>query len=263
MQSFEVIKSFNNDVFEPIYFVIIAHLIKRNGIGIVILLIYLFLNLKFTMNYCPKILPACFALLSIMLLSSCVSQIEFSQSQEKKLNAEIQVKLNQYKQSNFQQVEATFFTHQSRALVFRVLSDISKTSQWLQRLETIEVLSVYNNHQYLLRTTINSPWPFQNRELITCVDTFFEDKITNIKIVSCHERVPLNEQYLRLTHAQSSWRLEEITDSLIEVNYKTWIDPAGYVPAFFFNNELIKTTKFDLKKLQVIIENASLTQYSY
>tara|TARA_R110001583_G_C5666121_1_gene410178 strand:+ start:1869 stop:2507 length:639 start_codon:yes stop_codon:yes gene_type:complete len=212
------------------------------------------------MNFSPKILPACFGLLLIMLLSNCASQ---TQQQKNKLNTEIQVKLNQYKQSDFKQVEATFFTHQSKALVFRVLSDISQTSQWLQRLDSIEVLSVYNNHQYLLRTTIDSPWPFQNRELITCVDTIFEDKITIIKILSCHERVPINDQYLRLIHAQSSWRLKEITDSLVEVNYKTWIDPAGYVPAFFFNNELIKTTKVDLKKLRVIIENASLSQYSY
>lgn len=214
------------------------------------------------MSILIKICTGFLGLLMVMMLVSCASQPKQLQ-QAQQLSAQIQVKLNHYQQSDFKQVEATFYTHQSKALVFRVLSDIKQTSQWIEKLESIEVLSVYNNSQYLLRTTINSPWPFQNRELITCVDTFFADKVTTINIYSCHERVTINDQYLRLTHAQSSWRLTEATDSRVEINYKTWIDPAGYVPAFIFNHELIKNTKIDLKKLQSIIENASLTQYAY
>ena len=156
-----------------------------------------------------------------------------------------------------------FLTSKSKALVFRVLSDIKQTPQWLQRVDSLEVLTVYNNHQYLLRTIINSPWPFQNRELITCVDTFFEEKITTIKIVSCSDRAAIDDQYLRLKHLESSWEIRQVSDSLVEVNYKTWIDPAGAVPAFIFNSELINNTKVDFKKLQAIIENASLAQYAY
>ncbi|MFT6908046.1 MAG: hypothetical protein ACJAS1_004734 [Oleiphilaceae bacterium] len=209
-----------------------------------------------------KTLQACFLLVSIQLLSSCVI-VPQEQEQEPKSKANIQVELSQYKQSNFKQVEATFLTHQSKALVFRVLSNIDQTSQWLQRVDSLEVLAVYNNHQYLLRTIINSPWPFQNRELITCVNTFFEENITTIKIFSCSDRVPLNDLYVRLLHVESSWRIRKIADSLVEVNYKTWLDPAGIVPAFIFNSELIDSTEVDLKKLQTIIENASLDQYSY
>jgi uncharacterized membrane protein len=214
------------------------------------------------MSILIKIYTGFFGLLTLMMLAGCASQPK-QQQQVQQLNAHIQVKLNHYQQSDFKQVEATFYTHQPKALVFRVLSDIKQTSQWIEKLESIEVLYVYNNSQYLLRTTINSPWPFQNRELITCVDTFFEEKVTTITIYSCHERVAINDQYLRLTHAKSSWRLTEAADSRVEVNYKTWIDPAGYVPAFIFNHELIKNTKIDLKKLQRIIENAAMAQYAY
>ena len=212
------------------------------------------------MRYPFKILPTCLLLLSTLLLSSCVIT---HQTQPPQANTNIQVKLNQYKQSDFKQVEATFLTHQSKALVFRVLSDIKKTSQWLQRVESLTVLSAYNNHQYLLRTVINSPWPFQDRELITCVDTFFEEKTTRITIFSCTDRVASDDTFLRLQHVQSSWTITELSDSLVEVSYKTWLDPGGVVPAFIFNSELIDSTKVDLKKLQQIIETSSLEQYSY
>ena len=91
------------------------------------------------MRYRLKTLQACFLLVSIQLLSSCVI---VHQEQEPKSKASIQVELNQYKQSNFKQVEATFFTHQSKNLVFRVLSDIDQTSQWLQQVDSLEVLAV-------------------------------------------------------------------------------------------------------------------------
>ncbi len=209
-----------------------------------------------------KTLQTCCLAVSLLLLSSCV----ITQSAQKKVpqkTPELQVTLNQYKQSNFKQVEATFFTKKSKALVFRVLSDIKQTAQWLERVSSLEVLTIYNNHQYLLRTIINSPWPFQDRELITCVNTFFEEKITTIKIISCSDRVPVDDQYLRLLHLESSWEIKETTGSVVEVNYKTWIDPAGAVPAFIFNSELINSTEIDLKKLQTMIENASLAQYAY
>jgi uncharacterized membrane protein len=212
------------------------------------------------MIYLFKALQVCFFLVSIQLLSSCAT---VEQKQKLKSTASIQVKLNQYKQSNFKQVEATFLTKKSKNLVFRVLSNIKQTPKWLQRVDSLEVLTAYNNHQYLLRTIINSPWPFQNRELITCVNTFFEENITTIKIYSCSDRVLINDQYFRLLHVESSWRIKTITNSLVEVNYKTWIDPGGAVPAFIFNRELIDSTAVDLKKLQTLIENASLDQYSY
>lgn len=213
------------------------------------------------MNYYLKILPACLLFVWLPLLPGCAAG--YQEPKEPPLTLNIDVALNQYKQSNFKQVDATFFTHQSRALVFRVLSDLDKTSQWLPRLDSVKVLAVYNNHQYLLRTIINSPWPFQNRELITCVNTLFEENLTTITIFSCSDRVPLDDRYVRVQYVESSWTIKKMTDSLVEINYNAWIDPAGIVPAFIFNSELIDSTKIDLKKLQTLIENASLSQYSY
>ncbi|PKG38319.1 hypothetical protein [Psychromonas sp. Urea-02u-13] len=218
------------------------------------------------MNTPLKILKNCFLFTSITLLAGCAivhQEEEVPLKSQQKYNPNFQVKLNQYQQSNFKQVEATFFTQQPKELVFRVLSNIEQTSQWLQRLDSLEVLTVYNNHQYLLRTVINSPWPFKNRELITCVDTFFEEDNTTINIYSCSERVESDEVNLRLSQLESSWKITKISDSLVEVNYKAWLDPAGIVPAFIFNSELIDGTKADFIKLQAIINDASLDQYSY
>lgn len=204
----------------------------------------------------------CFSLISTLLLSSCVSTLQQKPKQPSDAIASLQLKLKQYKQSDFKQVEATFFTRKSKALVFGVLSDIKQVAQWLDRVESLQVLTVYNNHQYLLRTVIDSPWPFKKRELITCLNTDFTASVTTINIFSCSDRVPVDKQYVRLSKMQSSWTIKTLSDSLVEINYKTWLDPSGNVPAFIFNSELIDNTKISLEKLQKIIENAKLEQYT-
>lgn len=212
------------------------------------------------MKYVIKLL----FLYSFVLLSlfACTA-IQPENSIADKINASSKFTLNQFEQSKFKQIEATFSTHQSKSIVFRVLSDIKKTPKWLARLDSLEVLSVYNNHQYLLRTIINSPWPFKDRELITCVDTFFEETETKINIYSCSDRVPLDSLYVRISEVESSWVISKKSKSEVEVSYKTWIDPGGNVPAFIFNYELIASTKADFKKLQLIIDKAVLSDYAY
>lgn len=200
--------------------------------------------------------------LLVLLLTGCIT-VEKTQKSSASISSNITFELTEFKKSDFKQVQATFDTSQSRLLVFRVLSDIKQTSKWLARVESVDVVTVYNNHQYLLRTIINSPWPFKNRELITCVDTFFDELTTRINIYGCSDRVPLNELYVRISRIESSWMIRKKSDALVEVSYKTWIDPAGNVPAFIFNRELINNTKTDLIKLQTIIDSAVLSDYPY
>jgi len=197
----------------------------------------------------------------ILLLASC-STVPPQENSSPSVNR-LLVKLTKYKQSAFNQVEARFVTHQSKALVFRVLSDIKKTPQWLDKIKRLEVVAEYNHHQFLLRSIIDSPWPFQDREIITCVNNDFLASVTTINIFSCSERVSIKPQYLRLSQVESSWTIKDLPDSSVEITYKTWMNPSGNVPAFIFNSQLLDTTKVSLKKLQTIIENASLAQYYY
>lgn len=203
---------------------------------------------------------------SMLILSFLLSGCMVLQSKSQKSEAftdNIQIELAQYQESDFKQIKVQFFTSKSKELVFRVLSNIEQTPQWLERVNNLEVLDIYNNQQYLLRTIISMPWPFKDRELITCVNTAFEDDFIEIDIYSCTERIAENEQYLRLPQVASNWIIKKVSPSLVEVNYKTWLDPKGNIPAFIFNNELIDSAKVDFKKLQTIIDSTFLDQFTY
>jgi len=202
-----------------------------------------------------------FLLSAVSALSGCI--LMTSHSSQKSLRQAPKIALNDYLGSDFKQVKVNFFTTKSKELVFRVLSDIDATPNWLDRVSSLEVVDIYNNQQYLLRTIISMPWPFKDREVITCVNTDFQESFTSIDIFSCSERVAENKQFLRLPQVKSHWEIKQVSASLVEVNYQTWLNPEGNIPAFIFNNELMQSTQLDFMKLQTIIESSSLSDFAY
>ena len=159
--------------------------------------------------------------------------------------------------SDFDQISATFQVKSDRATAFKVISNLSTTKDWLPEVVSIQTLEIYDFNNFLLRTVLDSPWPFKQRETITCISTTFEKYTTSIDIKSCSKRYPVNESYVRVEHLKSSWRIKQLENNKIEIDYKTWLDPTGYVPAYFFNQQLLTRTKSSLNKLQKIINDAS------
>ena len=67
--------------------------------------------------------------------------------------------------------------------------------------------------------------------------------------------IPVNESYVRVEHLKSSWRIKQLTNDIVEIDYQTWLNPAGNVPAYFFNQALFKQTKKSISKLQTLINS--------
>jgi len=179
-----------------------------------------------------------------------------------KLSLKTNIQLSAVANSPFKQVNVQFYSSQPKQLVFRVISDLSKTVDWFDNLASIETLQAYSNTEFLVRSVINSPWPFTARELITCVATDFSKHQTRIKISACSNRVAKDANLVRITQAESSWLIEE-KSGLVKISYKAWIDPAGKVPIALFNQQLVYSTRKSIDKLRILIAKASPENYSY
>ncbi len=177
--------------------------------------------------------------------------------------ASLVVKLIPVKNSQYMQVEGTFTSMRSRLLIFSLLSDLDLTEQWFDKLLSIETLVQYNNNQFLMRSVMDSPWPIQNRELITCVTTEFNQKTTLIDIRACSERARASKNLVSITKAYSSWTITTLSSKLNQITYKAWLDPAGNIPAVVFNRQLIASTKRTLSQLQVLLDKTESKNNTY
>ena len=176
---------------------------------------------------------------------------------------DLKLTLKNHPDSAFQQLESSFLARQSLQLTYLVISNIALTPQWFDGLTSIELLKQTSNKQFLLRSIIDSPWPFKSRELITCVDTAFSKSVIDIKINSCSEKRPVTGEYVRVKHANARWTITQTATNAVRVNYQAWLDPQGKVPAFFFNSKLLSSSAKSLQKLQLLIHQARKEDYAY
>ena len=171
--------------------------------------------------------------------------------------------LSEYEDSKFSQVNASFYVSSNKNDAFRIISDLSLSTQWFDRLKSIDTLVFEDNNNFVLRTIISSPWPFKNRELITCVNTQFMDASTIITIENCPTKHPETTELVRIQHANSLWTITSIPNNqqlssgkyLTKISYQAWLEPDGYVPAFFFNQSLKDSSLKSLIALKQLIEN--------
>ncbi|WP_271271692.1 START domain-containing protein [Aliamphritea hakodatensis] len=170
--------------------------------------------------------------------------------------------LSEEKNSAFKQVKAHLITGKPPALVFRVISDLPLTPTWFSHLQGIETLEVYSPRSFLTRATLNSPWPFTDRDIISCITTEFGADQIIIRLKDCHTEYPQQDNTLRITASDSRWIISDLGDQT-RIDYEAWTDPGGNVPAFFYNALLTETTQESLSKLKQLLEIKSLADYSY
>ncbi|WP_261842341.1 START domain-containing protein [Aliamphritea ceti] len=170
--------------------------------------------------------------------------------------------VNDQEYSPFKQVRAHFIVKKPPTLVFRVLSDLQLTPSWFSYLRTLDTLEIYSPRSFLTRATLESPWPFLPRDLISCVTTHFAEQQITIKLKDCYDKYPLQERSLRITASDSQWIITKLGEDT-RIEYQAWTDPGGNVPAFVYNSLLIDTTQETLNKLKQIINARSLSDYSY
>jgi len=198
----------------------------------------------------------------LLLMVGCASKKPLFAPDSSALDAPIHIQLNEEPASAYRSVSAHFFSRKSKLLTYRVIADLEKTTLWFENLVSIEPLEQYSNTHFLLRSIISSPWPLQKREIISCVKTDFSATQTRIEMSACSDKAALDKQYLRITQTHSHWTITEQNEQ-VKVSYQAWIDPAGNIPALFFNRQLILTTKRSLLKLRTLINQAENQDYNY
>lgn len=206
-----------------------------------------------------------FVTTSCSVLSPTSSQLDLERNESSYadlVNRQPTITLTKHAGSKFSQVNSSFYVSKSKSDAFRTISDLSVSTQWFDRLKDIDTLAFEDNNNFVLRSIISSPWPFQNRELITCVNTLFLDIKTIITIKNCPNQHPETKELMRIKKADSLWVIMPVVDfkksspdeALTKISYQAWLEPNGNVPAFFFNQSLKTSSLKSLKKLKKLIE---------
>lgn len=138
------------------------------------------------------------------------------------------------------------------------LSTTARIPDWMAYVEGVTVVDYIDHNNYVIKVRLDLPWPLRNRELVACVETSFPDSETVINMRNCPDRVPADST-IRVKGLEAQWRLHAMSRELTRVEYSTWVDLGGLVPATGFNLLLKNTTQSSLQKLRNLMQSSHAT----
>lgn len=195
--------------------------------------------------------------IALLLLTACIP----SQHKNTQPLQEFSVSTKPHPGSAFNIATADFQVRKSRHETMMFLSDTRRIPQWMAYVEQVTLVDYIDHNNFVIRAELDLPWPVQNRELIACVTTRFEQELSVIDMHHCPDRVP-SSKTLPIKGLNAQWRLHSEPGGHTRISYSTWIDLGGLIPAFGFNLLLPQTTRNSLEQLRQLI-HASGTNHAY
>jgi hypothetical protein len=119
--------------------------------------------------------------------------------------------------------------------------DVEKYPEWMYACRESKVLRVVNSRELYNYVVTDLPWPFSDRDVISHF-TLEQDSLT--KIVTFTKTgepayIPEVEDYVRVPHFKSVYKLIPVNRDSVNVQLETHIDPGGNLPDWLINSNLI------------------------
>ncbi len=128
----------------------------------------------------------------------------------------------------------------TKAQLIKTLQDINGYHNWVYSTKSTELLKVVNPQQLIYYSVCHLPWPLTNRDLIvqltilpaTAGNTF------EIEAKSLPAFLPININFIRVPYSLALWKVTEINDHTLKIDYTFSVDPGGSIPVWLVNSTL-------------------------
>ncbi|NQY11360.1 MAG: hypothetical protein HRT71_17825 [Flavobacteriales bacterium] len=143
------------------------------------------------------------------------------------------------------------------AIPYGILKDIEKIPDWVQDVESIEVVKTLGPDHTIEYHKIGVPWPFSDRDMVIETSFVFDGDISFRKIL----KQKLNfldekEDYVRIKLLEGYWLFEKINDNELRLTYEIIADPSGSLPSWVVNLFIVDGPFDTVTNLKKIIREA-------
>jgi hypothetical protein len=134
----------------------------------------------------------------------------------------------------------------------KIISNPSLHSKWLPNCIETRLLASSEDSCFIYHMMLRVPFPFENRDLVQKLHICQSDNIMIVNIINAKEKIPEQKNFVRIPEIGGHWRIEELEDGKIKVQFQYFADPGGRIPAWLVNTFVVKNpykTLTNLRKL--------------
>jgi hypothetical protein len=123
----------------------------------------------------------------------------------------------------------------TKSQLISILQDIGNYNDWVYSNKKSEILKSLNPYKIIYYTESRLPWPIKDRDLIVQLDIYSGPEILEIQAKSLPEYLPENKKYVRVPYSLAKWKVTQVTENKLKVDYTFSVDPGGSIPPWLVN----------------------------
>ncbi len=139
-----------------------------------------------------------------------------------------------------------------------LFNDMGSYNRWVHQLADIDILEKNDGVEYVLRQTINTPWPLQKREMIvrTGLVSAGENAI-GVIMKGEPDYLPENPKFHRVRHSTGLWVFTPTDQGTVHTTFVMHVDPGKDVPAPVSNAGLFEVPFYTLNNMRTLVLDGS------
>jgi hypothetical protein len=126
----------------------------------------------------------------------------------------------------------------SKAQLISTLQDIADYNSWVYSNKRSIVLKTINPQKIIYYTESHLPWPIKDRDLVIELDITPTPDVLNIQAKSIPNYLPQKNNYIRVPYSLATWKVTQVADNKLKVDYTFSVDPGGSIPVWLVNATL-------------------------
>ncbi len=121
--------------------------------------------------------------------------------------------------------------------LFTVLQDVAEYPSWVYKGAHSKLLERLDENTFYYYTASNFPFPFSDRDLVVLSKKWYDENTATWHSFSKAQPDYLPEEggMVRIQAFESRWKIKDLGNGTVQIDYEATTDPGGMLPAWIIN----------------------------
>jgi hypothetical protein len=136
---------------------------------------------------------------------------------------------------NLKELRVTCELDATKAQLINALLDIPDYNDWVYSNKKSIILKTVSPQKIIYYTQSHLQWPIRDRDLVIELIINPTADVLNIQAKSLPAYLPRTNDYIRVPYSMATWKVVQVPNNKLKIDYTFAVDPGGNIPAWIVN----------------------------
>lgn len=153
--------------------------------------------------------------------------------------------------SNFKEFKGEMLVKAELTTIAALLLDFEAAPKWMYECEKFELVERIDEQSIVIHFINGAPWPVSDRDAVvmSVMSQDPETLVLKVEINSINDRLPENDDYVRIPHMTGLWLFEPAENGQVLITYQVHADSGGSLPEWLANTAVVDVPFYTMSKM--------------